>query len=72
MNKALKIFILTALRNGLLSKNETMALIRARGIIKLDLSSNGNQDPVCDILQKMLSMEMHFKNIISLGNGKRP
>ncbi|AEL26869.1 hypothetical protein [Cyclobacterium marinum] len=70
MNKEAKFSILKALKIGLLSKKEARILIRAKGIVKLDLSTNGNPDPICNILHKVPSMKKYFTNIISLGNGE--
>jgi len=72
MDKGLKINILLALKNGLLSKGEAKNLIRSKGIIQLDLSTDGKEDPIWTILQKLPSLRMHFATIINLGNGKEP
>lgn len=72
MDKDLKINILIALKNGLLSKGEAKQLINSKGIVTMDLSTDGEQDPIWPILQKLPSLEMHFTTIISLGAGKAP
>jgi hypothetical protein len=72
MDKDLKINILLALKNGLLSKGEAKDLIRSKGVMRLDLSTNGKEDPIWTILQKLPSLRMHFTTIINLGNGIKP
>jgi len=72
VNKEIKIIILKALKSRLISKDEAMQLIKSKGIIKLDLSIYGNQDPVFSIIQKLPLKGQHFIKIINLGDGKRP
>ncbi|PSL03024.1 hypothetical protein [Cecembia rubra] len=72
MNKGLKISILIALKNGLLSKVEAKTLINSKGIIKLDLSTHGMPDPVCPIIDRMPDLKQYFIRIIDLGHGENP
>jgi hypothetical protein len=72
MNKELKISVLKALKNGLMSKVEAKTLIHSNGTIKMELSPRGKTDPVCPIIDRMPDLKQYFINIIDLGNGEKP
>ena len=72
MNKELKISVLKALKNGLLSKVEAKTLIYSKRVIRLDLSMDGKQDLIFPIIERMPDLKQYFIKIIDLGNGKKP
>jgi len=73
MNKEIKIEILKAFRNGVVSNIEVEILLLSKGIILLDLSSQGDKQNILEpLLLKLPKIQQKFTRIICLGYGKNP